>query len=196
MVELADSTDSGAVTSGKVFREDDQKMNEKTKKTLITIGVVVLVVVAGAWLLLGGTDHIEDTNGPDNFSLQTITDRQIIDRSIGAIGGPEISRSILTGDTVKFSAEKFTGVYEIFYDNFIGKSDFWVNLTAYEIYGGNFQLVVVHNDEIVAVLEPGLFVEYRLEDITGYVSLRIVGESASFSFCMTEMEYDYHAHAE
>jgi len=171
-------------------------MNEKVKKTLITIGAVVFAVVVGLWLILDGTDHIEDTNGPDNFALQTITDQQIIDMSIGSIGGPNISRSALTGDTVEFSAEKFTGVNEILYDNFIGESDFWLDLTAYEIYGGNFQLVVVHNDEIVAVLEPGLFVEYRLEDITGYVSLRIVGESASFSFCMTELEYDEHAHVE
>ena len=172
------------------------KMNEKTKKTLTMIGAIIFVVVVGAWIILGGTDHIEDTNGSENFSLQTIANQDIVDMSTGSIGGPTISRSMLTGDTVEFSAEKFTGVYEILYDNFIGKSDFEVDLTAYEIYGGNFKLVVVHNDEIVAVLEPGLFVNYRLEDITGYVSLRIAGESASFSFSMTELEYDYHSHAE
>ncbi|MBQ8830137.1 MAG: hypothetical protein IJ017_00880 [Oscillospiraceae bacterium] len=171
-------------------------MNEKTKKTLTMIGAIIFVVVVGAWIILGGTDHIEDTNGSENFSLQTITNQDIVGMSTGSIGGPTISRSTLTGDTVEFSAEKFTGVYEILYDNFIGKSDFVVDLTAYEIYGGNFELVVVHNDEIVAVLEPGLFVNYRLEDITGYVSLRIAGESASFSFSMTELEYDYHSHAE
>lgn len=165
------------------------------KKILTTVVVLVFVVVVGAWFMLGGTDHIEDTNGPENFDLQTITDEEIINMSTGSIGGPKISRSILTGDAVEFSAEKFTGVYEIMYDNFIGTSDFEVDLTAYEIYGGNFKLAVVHNDEIVAVLEPGLFVEYRLEDITGYVSLRIAGESASFSFSMSELEYDYHSHA-
>lgn len=172
------------------------EMNEKAKKVLTIIGALAFVLVAGIWILLGGTDHIEDTNGPQDFSLQTITDRNIIDRSTGSIGGPHISRSILTGSTVEFSAEKFTGVYEILYDNYIGPSDFEVNLTAYEIYGGNFKLVVVHNDEIVAVLEPDLFVNYRLEDITGYISLRIAGESASFRFDMTEYEYNRHSHSE
>ena len=97
---------------------------------------------------------------------------------------------------MEFSAEKFTGVYEILYDNFVLPSDFEINLTAYEIRGGNFKLVVVHDDKIVATLDPDTFVEYRLEDVTGTVSLKIAGESASFSFCMSEMEYDYHAHPE
>lgn len=172
------------------------RINEKMKKRLTLLGALIFVVIVGGWILLGGTDHIEDTNGPENCALQRITDQEIIDGSIGSIGGPNISRSILTGDAVKFSAEKFTGVYEILYDNYVGKSDFEVNLTAYEIYEGNFKLVVVHNEEIVATLEPDLFVDYRLEDITGHVSLRIAGESASFSFSMSEYEYDRHAHAE
>lgn len=166
------------------------------KKLLTSLAAVVFAVVVVVWLVLGGTDHIEDTNGPDDFSLQTITEQQIIDQSIGSVGGPKISKGLLTGSTVEFSAEKFTGVYEILYDNFIGKSDFQLDLTNYVIEGGNFALVVVHDDQIVATLEPDLFVTYRLEDITGYVSLRIVGESAAFSFCMTEMEYDFHSHAE
>ena len=172
------------------------KLNEKTKKTLTVIGAVILVAVVGAWLILGGTDHIEDTNGADNFALQEITDENIINMNIGSVGGPNISMSTFTGDTVEFSAEKFTGVYEILYNNFILPSDFDLNLTAYEIYGGNFKLVVVHNDQIVAVLEPELFVNYRLEDVTGTVSLRIAGESAAFSFSMSQIQYDEHSHAE
>lgn len=166
------------------------------KKILTIVGAIAFVVAMGLWFLLSSPEHIEDTNGEDNFELQTITEQQIVDMSIGSVGGPKISKSILTGDTVEFSAQKFTGVYEILYDNFIGKSDFEINLTGYEIYGGNFKLVVVHNEQIVAVLEPGLFVDYRLEDIKGYVSLRIVGESASFAFSMSQWEYDQHAHAE
>ena len=170
------------------------KLSEKAKKTLTLIAAAVFVVVVGAWIFLGSPEHIEDTNGADNYALQTITDENIIRMDIGATGGPTISRSSLLGDTVEFSAEQYTGVSEILYDNFIGTSDFEVNLTAFQVYGGNCQLVVVHDDRIAAILEPGTFVQYRLEDITGYVSLRIVGESASFTFSMTEPEYDYHSH--
>lgn len=172
------------------------KLNEKTKKLLVIVAAVVLVVVAGVWFILGGTEHIEDTNGADDFSLQEITDQQIIDMSIGCVGGPKISRDILSGDAVTFSSDKFTGVYEVLYDNFIGKSDFEVDLAAFVVDGGNFKMVVVHNDKIVATLEPDIFVNYRLEDVTGTVSLRIVGESASFSFSMGELEYNEHSHAE
>ena len=172
------------------------RMNEGFKKKLTLVGVILFVVFVGGWILLTGPEHIEDTNGAENFTLQTITDQQIIDRSTGSVGGPQISRSTFIGDGVEFSAEKFTGVYEILYDNYILPSDFEVNLTSYEISGGNFKIVVVHEDSIVATLEPGTFVDYRLEDITGYISLRIVGESASFSFHMSSFDYDRHSHAE
>ena len=162
--------------------------------TIIVGGLFAVVV--GAWVIFGGTEHIEDTNGADNYALQTITDENIINMDTGAIGGLNITQSSLSSETVEFSSDKYTGVSEIFYDNFIGTSDFEVNHSSYEVYEGNFRLVVVHNDEIVATLEPGTFVSYRLEDVTGYVSLRIAGESASFYFCMSEMEYDYHSHAE
>lgn len=171
-------------------------MNVQTKKTLTMIGALVLAVVAGAWIIFGGTDHIEDTNGAEDFSLQTITDEDIVNMSTGAIGGPKISRSLLTGDTVEFSSEKYTGVSEIFYDNFILPSDFEVDLSGFVVNGGNFKMVVVHNDKIVATLEPDLFVDYILEDVTGTVSLRISGESASFAFSMSEVDYDHHSHAE
>ena len=172
------------------------KMNEKTKKALTLAAAVILVVVVSVWLILGGTDHIEDTNGADNYALQTITDENIINMDVGSIGGPEISKNILQGSNVEFSAEKLTGVYEVLYDNFVLPSDFEVNLSAFAVNEGNFKMVVVHDDKIVATLEPDLFVDYLLEDVTGTVSLRIAGESASFTFNMSEMDYDHHAHPE
>ena len=169
------------------------KLNEKAKKTLTTVAAVALVVVAGVWFIFGGTEHIEDTNGADNYALQTITDENILNLDAGAVGGPNLSRNSIWGETVEFSADKYTGVTEILYDNFIGTSDFVVSLSSFAVSGGNFRMVVVYNDEIVATLEPGSPVEYRLENVTGYVSLRIAGESASFSFTMTETDFGLHA---
>ena len=171
-------------------------MNETVKKNLTLAGVVVFLVVFVTMMIFGGIDHIEDTNGPEDFSLQTITDQQIVDLSIGSVGGPNIGRNSLLGSTVEFYSDKFTGVYEILYDNFILPSDFVLSLYNFEIRGGNFKLVIVHDDKIVAELEPGMTVDYRLENVTGAVSLRIVGESASFRFDMTEFDYDFHSHAD
>ena len=169
------------------------KLNEQTKKTLTLIAIAVFVVVVGVWLILGTPDHIEDTNGPDDFSLQTITDENIINLDLGARGGPTVTHHSLLSGTVEFSAKKYTGVTEIFYDNMLLESDFWVDLSGFEVYEGNFKMVVVHDDEIVAVLEPGAIVECHLENVKGYVSLRIAGESASFSFTMSEFDFDSHA---
>lgn len=170
------------------------QLGENTKKLLLAAAALILGIAVGIWLILGAPEHIEDTNGPADFSLQVITEENIINRDFGSVGGPKKSTGLLTGDAVEFSAEKFTGVYEILYDHFLLPSDFDLSIANYEIRGGNFQLLVVHNDRIVAVLEPDLFVEYRLEDVTGTVSLRIAGESAAFSFAMSGYEYDRHSH--
>ena len=64
------------------------------------------------------------------------------------------------------------------------------------IQEGNFEMVVVYDDKIVARLESDMFVDYCLENVKGTMSLRIAGESASFSFYMTEHEFDSHSHAD
>lgn len=167
-----------------------------TKKRLIIIGAVVLAALVGMYFLIGGTEHIEDTNGSENFTLQQITDENIIREDMGAIGGPDIFWSEFTGDDVKISAEKFTGVYEILYDHFLFPSDFDLSLTDYEIYGGNVKLAIIHDDELVAVLEPGDNIDYRLEDVSGRVSLRIAGESAAFTIHINHAEYNSHSQYE
>ncbi len=168
-------------------------MSKNIKNVLWGVFAVVLIVVCVVWFLNSNLEHIEDTNGVDDYSLTTITDENIINMDTGALG-VETNKNALTGDTIEFSSEKFTGVYEILYDNYIAPSDFELNLTSFTVDKGNFKMVVVHNDKIVATLEPDMLVDYILEDVTGTVSLRIVGESAAFSFCMTQMEYDEFSH--
>lgn len=170
------------------------KLSPKLEKLFWVVLAVSVLVICGWSFLTSDLEHIEDTNGEDNFALTTITDENIINMDIGALGGPNKSVGILTGDSIEFSADKYTGVTEILYDNFIGPSDFDLSLTNFGITGGNFRMVIVHDGEIVAELEPDMFVDYRLEDVTGTVSLRIAGESASFSFCISRFDYDMHSH--
>ena len=162
-------------------------MDEKKKSTIAKILAVILIGI-GAFQFLGSNyEHIEDTNGPINYELTTITDENIIKRDIGATGLKK-SEGLLSGDVIEFSSKKFTGVEEIFYTNYIGKSDFYIDLYNFEIYEGNFKMAVVLNDEIVAELEPGMIVNYELNDITGTIALRIAGESASFKFGINEFD--------
>ncbi len=156
------------------------KLNEKTKKILLGIGAVVMIVVAAVWFLQSDLEHIEDTNGPDNFKLQRITDANIINRDIGAMG-LETSADSIT-NTTSYSSEKFSGVEEIYGENIIAnRMEFTVNHAS--VTEGNFKMVILVDDEIVHEFKLNELTQtYVLEKPSGYVSLRIAGESANFMF--------------
>lgn len=155
-------------------------LNEKTKKILIGIGALVLIVVSAVWFMQTDLEHIEDTNGADNYNLQTITDSNIINRDIGAMG-LKISNSTVT-NTTSYSSEKFTGVEEIYGENIVAnRMEFNINHAS--VTEGNFKIVLLVDDEIVHEFKLNeLMQTYVLENPSGYVSLRIAGESANFMF--------------
>lgn len=158
-------------------------MNEKFKKIIFGIGAVVLIVVCGVWFLSSDLEHIEDTNGADNFSLQTITDSNIINRDIGAMGLKKSTDSAF--NTTTYSSNKFTGVEEIFGENIWGNR-FEITVNHARVDSGNFKIVLLEDDEIVHEFTLNeLMQTYVLENPNGYISLRIAGESADFMF-------DYH----
>ncbi len=172
-------------------------MNEKTvkkplKSKFVMVLIIISVVLAMVMLLNTDLEHIEDTNGADDFSLQTITDKNIINQDTGAINVVTTNNTIT--NMTEISSKKFTGVYEVLYENFIGKSDFVLNLYDFKINSGNFKMVVVHDDKIVGVITPENADEFVLNDINGTVSLVIAGESANFSFEMTTFEYEEFSH--
>lgn len=156
------------------------KLNEKTKKILVGIGAVIMVVVAIIWFMQDGLEHIEDTNGADNYNLQTITDANIINRDIGAMGLNTSTDSIT--NTTTYSSEKFTGVEEIYGENIVAnRMEFNINHAS--VTEGNFKIVLLVDDEIVHEFKLNeLMQTYVIEDVSGYVSLRIAGESANFMF--------------
>ena len=170
------------------------------KKKLLPLLILVFAVVVGVWLFMDTPDPIQDTNGPDDFSLTTITDENIIRQDMGARNPVAVRNlsfdfgGITISNGVHFSSESFTGVYEIMYGNFLLNSDVTITLYDFTVESGNFKMCVVYDDEIVAVLEPGELVEYRLEDVNGTVALRIAGESASYNFMMSETDYDLFNH--
>ena len=168
-------------------------MDEKKKTIIARIAAVVMIGIAIFWFLGSDMKHIEDTNGPDNYSLTTITDENIINRDMGAMGLSR-SKSIVTGDTHTFSSDKFTGVEEIMYNNYILNSSDYFTIYNYEIKEGNMKMVVVLDDEIIAELEPGMIVEYDFKDVNGTLALRIAGESAAFHFDITGHDLDRFEH--
>lgn len=153
---------------------------EKLKRILIGIGAIVFIGVFAFMMLTSDIEHIEDTNGADNYSLQQITDYNIINMDIGALNLSETKSALFT--MPEYSSEKYTGVSEIYMNNIIGNR-FDITLYNTWVESGNFKIVLLHNDEIVHEFKLNELVQsYTLKNPRGTVSLRIAGESADFQF--------------
>ncbi len=153
---------------------------KKFKKILVPALIVIFVAVCGIWMFSSDAEHIEDTNGADNYSLQQITDSNIINMDISALNYSESTDNIT--NTTTYSSDKFTGVAEIYRTN-ITANRFDITVNHAQVNSGNFRLVLVHNDEIVHEFTLNELVQtYTLENPNGTVSLRIAGESADFMF--------------
>ena len=161
---------------------------------------ILLVLVVG-FLFMPKMEHIEDTNGADNFALATLTDADILATSLTCTGGPNssIGRIQLPGgwtisDGVELYAKKFSGVADILWADYILPSDFCLNLDHFSVTGGNFRMMVINEGEIIADIQPGDDISLLIEDLTGYTVVRIAGESAAFQIVLTKHEYDLFEH--
>lgn len=155
-------------------------MNEKFKKILTIVGVIAFIAIGIIWIFGRGIEHIEDTNGPDDYSLTTITDENIINLDVSAINVK--TQNSLISDTITYSSNKFSGVYEVFLDNVI-TNYFEITVNHTQVNSGNFRMVLLVNDEIVHDFNLNKLTQtYSMENVAGTVSLRIAGESADFMF--------------
>lgn len=145
-------------------------------RRLCSILAVLCVALAGC-----GTEYA-DTNGVDDYSLQTIGDEEIVNLSVGASGLKYSEESI--GDAIystEYSGQSFNGVEQIFLTNYLLPSDVRVYIGYLNVSGGNFRLVVVNNDEIIEEIPIGAFnEEFMFEDISGSFAIHLAGESAEF----------------
>ena len=151
------------------------------KKPVKIIPLLIAIAMIAAFFIFfrnNDLEHIEDTNGADNFELQQITDENICKMDIGALNISE-SEDII-GETVTYKSNKFTGVSEVFYENII-TNRFEITINHARVDAGNFKMVLCVDDEIVHTFTLNeLSQTYVLEDVRGTVSLRIAGESAKF----------------
>ena len=165
---------------------------EKIKKLLLGAGVVVFIVVFALMMLNSNHEHIEDTNGADNFSLQQISEKDVVDLKMGTKGTLSTSEThyefagLEVSDGITYSSKKFTGVYLLHsYTAFKG-SDIYVYLADFQRYEGNFAFYIVLDGKIIGEVEPDEFgvAEFLYENIDKNASVEYVlaAESASFSF--------------
>lgn len=168
-------------------------MTPEIKNALwIALAVVTVAVCVVIFILNPAPEHIEDTNGADNYALQSITERDVVEQKMGSRGTVAESEayleigSLTISDGVRYSSNKFTGVYLLYTTTLFKGSDIYVSLAEFEIREGNFAFYIVFDGEVVGQVEPcdGASSEFRLDNVnkTGSLEYVIAGESASFSF--------------
>lgn len=158
-------------------------VSTKFKKVFWIVIAIVMVAVFVVEIMKNDLKHIEDTNGADNYNLQTITDQNICKLDMGALN--IVQHDELIGETLTYRSDCFTGVYEVFHENVI-TNRYEITVNHARVDAGNFKMVLCVNDKIVHTFKLNeLTQNFVLEDVKGNVSFRIAGESADFQFDYT-----------
>jgi hypothetical protein len=127
--------------------------------------------------LTGCVEHIEDTNGADNFSLETITDQDILN------GFPTISvrqSKVRKNNEYKYSVKKITGVEEVFKGSFKNENvAITINTSVEE---GNARIVLVYKNQIIKqfMLNADNQV-FSMINVDGEIKIIVAGESAKIN---------------
>jgi len=181
------SHDAKIRSGAKQRREKGEKRMKTLKDKIFAVIIVIVVAVGAVSLLTSDLKHIEDTNGPDNYALQTITDADIIRHEMGCLNLNQ-SEGLLS-DTITYSSDKFTGVSELYRsEEIVFSTGVSVTVNHAAVDAGNFRIVLVHEDQIIHEFALNeLSQTHILEDFKGRFSLVIAGESADFS-----LDFDVH----
>lgn len=134
---------------------------------------------------INNLNHIEDINGEDDYSLNTLTEKEVLTKNPHAL----FFKSLTTekNKKFKFSCEKFSGVSDIISYNLNENNDylFIVNAT---INSGNGEILVYKDGKRIASIDWSLNQEIKLENIKGKISFRIAGESANMEIEIKEVK--------
>ena len=160
---------------------------------------LIFVAVIGffAYTMIFGEkiEHIEDTNGPDNYSLATITEADVIACEMGSKGGPNTTTKktsfagITFSNGVEYEAKQFTGVYELASGYIYEGSTWWITFYDFQVTAGNFRMYVIADDKIVGTVEPSAEAIFETEvETSAWYRVVIAGESAAFSFKTNEID--------
>lgn len=149
--------------------------------------ILCLIMALGFSVLSVGCGvEIADTNGPDDYSLATITEDNIINQDLGSSGysmSPGSEDEQYMEKITKFKGKEFSGVTSIYIEGYLGKSDVTIDVSNLTVNSGNFGLFVVLEGEIVHEFKIGELTEtFELRDINGTLEIIMAGETADFKF--------------
>lgn len=144
-------------------------------KKIICICLLVLV------MSLSACSQIEDTNGPDDYSVVTFSDDDILNGggfvvTVGTIEASSYLNGKLSGT---YSVAKISGIITVNeYSSKSSKISFNINFTC---EAGNAMVVIVSDNEIVKKIEANQDVTFEVDNNFKDYEIKLVGESAKAS---------------
>ena len=143
------------------------------------LAFIILFIVL--WSQAPAGPQIADTNGDEDYSLQTITDIDIISNSVKSTG---LKKGTNDADkTVSCKSRNFSGTEHLSTTEFGGQGNF-ISIKNFELNGGNIRLAVIENGEIVYEFAPNRGVQSFKSD-ANYIDVILAGESADFELIYT-----------
>lgn len=174
----------------------------KKQIILITISLCILIAVLFCAICIPKfieifkfESEIPDTNGPDNYSLATLTEDDVLSdygsRMLMSSHSKKGSETSVKGvyqdddkDEVCVSAKIFDGVYTAQATK-INTDKLMFNISSV-VESGNFAIYILIDGEIYCQADINCETQVKLENIKDkLVLIKIVGEAANFEFCVT-----------
>lgn len=144
----------------------------------------LLLVFTSLFLLhLVGCSHVEDTNGPLDHTLTTLTDADFLKGYTSGVSSMSVSKTVNEMTTI--SVKKFSGI-DIMEKKIRASGKDLEIKTDTGLVSGNLRICVVRDSkEIVAEIDVNGHDEILIENASGVYTIVIGGESAEFAFTYT-----------
>lgn len=172
------------------------RKNKFIKIYVIVVLSLVGIILAGSFVLIAINEkrHVVDTNGPDNYDLQTIDDSRFLPGNLSSFGDrPSDGKSGESSgadeggrdyDEIMFQMERMTGTKLI--QSTRGLTDTLVLNFDTKVKSGNCELVIVHDSKIYQRVDVNCQQTIIIEDAKDKTYYVVVGaESANLEVNVT-----------
>ena len=133
-------------------------------------------------LLLTACRQIEDTNGPDDISLCTLTEEEILDKSPSYSAVSSITSTQNGKRTLRI--KKLSGVYAL--DSHLASGNTLTITLSTTLHEGNLRIVVLCDGNYVADMPVGQNETLTLQNADGHrYQVRLAAESAKLDATLT-----------
>lgn len=146
-------------------------------KKLRIIALMLLCVLVAMSLVACDFGHIKDTNGDEDFTLETITDEDILkgETKYVAFG----SKNLTVGDVHSVTVKKFSGVWQVAQLELQGYGRAVASMDM-SVVKGNCRVVLICNDKIVHDFNINGQDTYTV-NTAGKYYIKLAGESAEIA---------------